>query len=91
MTHEEQPFIFEEFLADEDPEMMEQYFMAAKDKLETLYPCSPITYTDHFSMTIESDSFYAPNGVDEYELGMVDEEYPALRRVRDGHILTFRV
>ena len=78
MTNEEQPFTFEKFLA-------------AKDKLETLFPCSAITYSDHFSMTIESDSFYAPNGKDEYELGMVDDEYPALRRVRDGQILTFRV
>ncbi|MDO4955557.1 MAG: hypothetical protein Q4E60_00865 [Bacteroidales bacterium] len=82
---------FRKFLIDEDPEEMAACFAAARDKLETLFPCHAISYHDYYALFIESDSYYAENGMDTYELGLVDEEYPAMRRIRDGEVFTFRV
>lgn len=84
-------FIFCRFLADEDPDFLETCERAAREKLETLYPLKKIISGDSFSIAIESDSYLAENGVETYLIGMVDDEIPAIQRVSDGQIITFRV
>ena len=88
MTEE---FVFRRFLADEDEQLLEACERAAREKLETLYPLKRITAGDAFSITIESDSYHAENGTEIYLIGLVDDEVPAMQRVTDGQIITFRV
>ncbi len=82
-------FVFKKFMADADPSQMERYYHAAMDKLQILYPGKRITSYDYQTIGIESDSVYSDTGVDIYELGMIDDEVPALRRQRDDHVITF--
>ena len=84
-------FVFSKFYCDEEQSKMEKYCSAALDKLQTLYPGKKITQHNYNTLRIESDSLYAENGIDIYELGLIDEEIPAMRRTRDSEIITFRV
>lgn len=84
-------FLFRRFLVDEDPSFLALCEQAAWEKLETLYPTKKIKAIDSFSITIESDSLYAVDGTETYLIGLVDDEVPALQRMTDGQIITFRV
>lgn len=84
-------FRFQRFRADEDAVLVEKCYKAAVDKLQTLYPGKRITSYGLTTIGIESDSLYATTGQDSYELGLVDEETPALMRTRDESIITFRI
>lgn len=83
--------VFRKFSLDEITPQTDQYLQSAVDKLQTLYPDSPVTRYDSLTLGIPTDSLYSPTGFDTYELGLVDEEIPAIRNQRDGTILTFRV
>lgn len=83
--------VFRKYLLDEVTSQTDGYLQAAIDKLQTLYPDRPVTRYDSLTLGIATDSLYSPTGYDTYELGMVDEEIPAIRNQRDGNVLTFRV
>lgn len=82
--------VFRKFLLDEVSAETERYLQAAVDKLQTLYPARPVTRYDSLTLGISTDSLYSPTGYDTYELGLVDDEIPAIRNQRDGNVLTFR-
>lgn len=67
------------------------YFIAALEKLQTLYPGRRVVEYDHLTLGIDSDFMDSETGVDVYELGLVDGEVPAMRRVADGTVVTFRI
>ncbi len=67
------------------------YFTAALEKLQTLYPGRRVVEYDHLTLGIDSDFLDSETGVDVYELGLVDGEVPAMRRVADGTVVTFRI
>lgn len=83
--------VFRRFRLDEDDDRLFECQQAAIDKLQTLYPGKRITRYDDTHLGIESDSLYAENGIDVYELGLVDEYLPAMRNTRDDSVITFRV
>lgn len=87
----EELFHFRKFLADEDEMLVDKCFEAAVEKLQTLFPGKKITVYGRTEIGLESDSVYASNGQDRYVLGLVDEETPALNRVGDDEVITFRV
>ena len=82
---------FTPFLADADEDFLTACVHAAQDKLETLYPGKRILRADWHSILIETDSLYAPSGIESYRLGLLDDDYPALQRASDGQVITFRV
>lgn len=82
--------VFRKFLLDEVSAETDRYLQAAVDKLQTLYPDRPVTRYDSLTLGISTDSLYSPTGYDTYELGLVDDEIPAIRNQRDGNVLTFR-
>lgn len=90
MVHQD-VLIFRKFQIDEVSPVTRQYLQAAVDKLQTLYPGNTVTRYDGLSVGISTDSLYSDTGIDMYELGMVDEEIPAIRNRRDGTLITFRV
>lgn len=67
------------------------YFVAALDKLHTLFPGKHVVTYDQTTLGVDSDFVDSETGVDVYELGLVDDEIPAMRRVRDGLVTTFRI
>ena len=71
-------FVFSKFYSDEEQDKMEKYCSAAFDKLQTLYPGKKIMQQGHTTLCIESDSLYAENGIDTYEIG--------LTRLRSHHL-----
>lgn len=83
--------VFRRFLLDEDDDKLFECQQAAIDKLQTLYPGKRITRYDETHLGIESDSLYADNGIDIYELGLVDDYLPAMRNTRNDNVITFRV
>lgn len=87
----EDVLVFRKYLFDEVSSTTDSYLRAAVDKLQTLYPDRPVTRYDSLTLGISTDSLYSPSGYDTYELGLVDEEVPAIRNQRDGSVLTFRV
>jgi len=91
MEESEQVFIFRKFMLDEDEADIELCHRGAVDKLQTLFPGKAITSYDDMTIGIETDSYYSETGIDTYELGMVDWEIPAIRRIRDGEVITYRV
>lgn len=84
-------FVFRRFMPNDDESMMTACHQGAIDKLQTLYPGKRITTYDNITIGIETDSYYSETGIDTYELGLVDDEIPAIRNTRDGEVLTFRV
>lgn len=83
-------FIFRKFMEDADETLVRSCHASAVDKLQTLYPGKRLTSYDSFTIGIETESYYSETGVDTYELGLVDDEIPALRNTRDGEVITFR-
>lgn len=84
-------FVFHRFNEADDEAFVRQCHHAALDKLQTLFPGKQLTVYDHLTIGIATDSFYSETGIDTYELGLVDDEIPAIRNTRDGEVLTFRV
>ena len=82
---------FRKFYPGDADDVIHHVYDAAEDKLQTLYPGNRITRFDHYTIGIASDSLYSENGLDLYELGMVDEELYAMRRKRDGQVIYLRV
>ncbi len=83
--------IFRKFYPGDADGVIRQVHHAAEDKLQTLYPGNRIVHYDDYTIGIDSDSLYADNGHDIYELGMVDGELYAMRRKRDGYVICLRV
>lgn len=83
--------VFRKFLLDEVSPQTDRYLQAAIDKLQTLYPDRPVTRYDSLTLGISTDSLYSDTGTDTYQLGLVDDEIPAIRCERNGSVLTFRV
>ena len=82
---------FKRFPVEEDEEFLSQCLDAAIEKLQTLYPNKRIVSSDIYSICIESDSLYVENGIETYLLGFQDDEVPAIQRLSDGEVFTFRV
>jgi len=83
--------VFRKYQLDEISSVTDRYLQAAIDKLQTLYPERPVTRYDSLTLGISTDSLYSITGYDTYELGLVDDEVPAIRNQRDGTVLTFRI
>lgn len=84
-------FVFRRFRLDESPAYLAQCREAAIEKLQTLFPGKRITIYDDVTLGIESDSLYSDTGIDTYELGLVDDELPAMRCAANDLVTTFRV
>ena len=84
-------FVFHRFTEGDDDTFVTDCHQAALDKLQTLFPGKHLTVYDRLTIGIETDSWYSDTGTDTYELGLVDNEIPAIRNTRDGEVLTFRV
>lgn len=87
-SEQEEIFLFRRFIT-ETPET-EAYHCAAIEKLQTLYPHKKIKATDGLSIEIETDSLYCDSGIETYELGMINNELPALKCLSSGDVITFR-
>lgn len=83
--------VFQKFRLDEDPVFLDACREAAVEKLQTLYPGKRITTYDATTLGIETDSLYSDTGIDIYDLGLVDEELPAMRNTANDNVTTFRV
>ena len=83
--------VFQKFRLDEDPAFLDVCREAAVEKLQTLYPGKRITTYDATTLGIETDSLYSDTGIDIYDLGLVDEELPAMRNTANDNVTTFRV
>ena len=84
-------FIFRRFRLDEAPDFLDACREAAIEKLQTLFPGKRITVYDPTTLGIETDSLYSDTGIDTYELGLVDDELPAMRCTANDNVTTFRV
>lgn len=87
----EELLVFTRFMLDSDAAETAHYMEAAKEKLHTLYPDKRVVETSAVTLSVETDSLYSETGIDTYELGLVDNEIPAIRCERDGRVITFRV
>lgn len=83
--------VFRRFQLEDVDSYTERCLIAAKDKLHTLYPGKHLVAMDAMTLGIETDSLYSDTGIDTYELGLVDDELPAMRNTRDGSVITLRV
>lgn len=83
--------VFRKFHLDESPEYLEACREAAIEKLQTLFPGKRITTYDATTLGIETDSLYSLTGIDTYDLGLVDDELPAMRNASNDEVITFRV
>lgn len=81
---------FRRFTLDDDDVVVARCSRGAVDKLQTLYPGKRITNYGDITLGVETDSVYSDTGTDLYELGLVDDELPAMRCVRTDEVLTFR-
>lgn len=84
-------FIFRKFRLDESHDFLDICRCAAIEKLQTLFPGKRITTYDATTLGIETDSLYSETGIDLYELGLVDDELPAMRNASNDNVTTFRV
>ena len=85
----EDPIKFRRLYID-DPRA-EEYHKAAVEKLQTLFPYKRITSFDVLTIGIQTDSPYSQTGTDTYQLGLIDDDTPAIRNCRDDQLITFRV
>lgn len=83
--------VFRKFRLDEAPAFLDACREAAIDKLQTLFPGKRITIYDPTTLGIETDSLYSDTGIDTYDLGLVDDELPAMRCAANDNVTTFRV
>lgn len=83
--------IFTPYRSDVDDRLKDKCLQAAIDKLQNLYPGKIITTYGDCTLGIPTDSLYSENGYDTYQLGLVDNEIPAMRNTRDEEVLTFRI
>lgn len=81
---------FRRFTLGDDDKVAAKCLRGAMDKLQTLYPGKRITTYDNITLGVETDSLYSDTGTDIYELGLVDDEMPAMRCLRTGEVVTFR-
>lgn len=84
-------FVFRKFHLDESPAYLDDCRAAAVEKLQTLFPGKRITVYDDVTLGIETDSLYSETGIDIYELGLVDDELPAMRNTSNDNVTTFRI
>lgn len=84
-------FVFKKLYQDANLAQAEIFCKAAIEKLQDLYPGNKIIRYDHFTIGIETDSPQSETGMDIYEIGLIDQEIPAMRRIRDEETITFRV
>ena len=83
--------VFRKFHLDESPAFLDACREAAIEKLQTLFPGKRITIYDATTLGIETDSLYSDTGIDIYDLGLVDDELPAMRCTANDNVTTFRV
>lgn len=83
--------VFRKFHLDEAPDFLDACREAAIEKLQTLFPGKRITTYDATTLGIETDSLYSDTGIDIYDLGLVDDELPAMRCAANDNVTTFRV
>ena len=84
-------FHFQRFLADVDPAYLERCYNGAKEKFGILFPGKRIITYDQRTLGVETDEPDAVNGYDIYELGLVDDEIPAMQCQRTEKVITFRI
>lgn len=84
-------FVFRKFRVFDDERLLTRCHKAALDKLHTLFPDKKVTRYDLTTLGIQTDSYYSLTGIDTYELGMVNDEVPAMRNTRDGEVITYRI
>lgn len=82
---------FCKFSLDEEAAFLDACREAAIEKLQTLFPGKHITVYDATTLGIETDSLYSETGIDIYDLGLVDEELPAMRNTSNDNVTTFRI
>lgn len=87
----EELFVFRKFLPGEHEDEIAALHNAAIEKLQTLFPGRRLTSYDMFDIGMETDNLYSETGTDTYELGLVDDEIPAIRNTRTDDVITFRV
>lgn len=83
--------VFRKFSLDEEAAFRDACREAAIEKLQTLFPGRRITTYDATTLGIETDSLYSETGIDIYDLGLVDEELPAMRNTSNDNVTTFRI
>lgn len=83
--------VFRKFSLDEEAAFLDTCREAAIEKLQTLFPGKRITTYDATTLGIETDSLYSETGIDIYDLGLVDEELPAMRNTSNDNVTTFRI
>lgn len=84
-------FHFKRFLADVSPDILQDCYDGAVEKFNVLYPGRKVITYDQRTLGLETDDLDAPNGYDIYELGLVDEEMPAMKCTRTERIITYRI
>lgn len=85
-------FVFRRFFAAEQDETSCRAFQqAAVDKLQTLYPGQRILVLDENTIGVEDPESSSASGLILYDLGLVDEEIPAIMNRETEDTLTFRV
>lgn len=82
---------FRKFRLDTDPAFLAACRQAAVEKLQTLHPTHRLLHSDELTLAIETDSLYATDGREVYELGLVDDEVPAMRSTLTDLVTTFRL
>ena len=83
--------VFRNFKADSVPKNIEKYYDAAIEKLQTIFPEKDIIKYGYTTLGIKTDYPYSETGIDIYDLGLLDNNIPAIRRVRDDYVITFRI
>ncbi len=83
--------VFKKLRLDADATLLERYRHAAMEKLHTLFPGDRVTATDATTLCIATDAPYAENGLDTYDIGLLDDEIPCMRNNRNEEVITFRV
>lgn len=78
-------------MPDDDSQLVEKCHEAAIDKLQTLFPGKKITTHNLRTISIPTTRLDSPTPYDIYELGLIDEEIPAMKRQDDDHTITFRI
>ena len=84
-------FVFRKFRLDADSGLLERCHAAALEKLQTLSPGDAVRTADVATLRIATCAPDAEDGMDTYELGMLDNEIPCMRNCRNDEVITFRV
>lgn len=84
-------FVFRKFRLDADSRLLERCHAAALEKLHTLFPGDAIRLVDVATLKVATFAPDVEDGMDTYELGMLDDEIPCMRNCRNDEVITFRV